>query len=256
MDLSIGKLPTLTTQMSSKRPKYSEEFIYPNSQGPSRVIFNGPSGSGKTNFALSLLTDARHMAGFFDMIYVFCPSAGMQADYDHLVQRYSPHELQIIDFSPATLEAAIADTRQMSELCKSYDAPMPQTLFLFDDLINTPGFDKHVSTLSTKARQWCISVWVISQSLMSLSRLMRIQASNIFCFSPTQSEIERMAAECTNAIANEDMVERMVRAATVQRYEPVHVYRQAPVHLQYRKGLTTFFVLHDPANIHGDEAST
>lgn len=62
-----------------------------------------------------------------------------------------------------------------------------------------------------------------------------------------------MAVECTNAIANEEMVEKMVREATVQRYAPVHVYRQAPVHLQYRKGLTEIFELHDPANIHTEE---
>ncbi len=247
IDLTVGKLPTETVQTTSKRPKFADHFIYPGSAGPSRVIFNGPSGSGKTNFALSLLCDNTHMAGFFNFITVFCPSAGMQADYDHLTDKYPESDLRILDFTPKVLEECLEESRQLAEHCKEDNVRPPQTLYLFDDLINTPGFDKSVATLCTKARQWSISVWVISQSLMSLSRLMRLQASNLFCFSPTESEIERIAAECNNVLANADTVKEMAKHATMNRYEPFHINRHAPAHLQYRMGLTNVFVLDDPA---------
>lgn len=245
--LTIGKLPTETVQTQAKKSFYADKWVLPNANGASRVIFNGPSGSGKTNFALTLLTDNRFMRGYFDKIFVFCPSAGIQADYEHLTKTYTPTELEILDFSTAAVTSAFNTIKSITELCRTHGAPMPQTLFLFDDLLNVPGFDKVTSTLCTKARQWSISVWILSQSLMGLSRLMRLQASNIFAFSPTQGEIERLAAECTNAIANEDLVALMVRDATKDRYAPFHFYKQAPIHQQYRRGLQQFYMLVDPA---------
>lgn len=246
IDLTVKKLPTETVHTTSKKPKYADKWLFPNCDGASRVIFNGPSQSGKTNFAISLLCDPAFMRGFFDKIYVFCPSAGIQEDYAHLTRIYG-QEVEVRDFTAAECMAIFDALKKVTELCKTNGAPIPATLFLFDDLINVPGFDKTAATLCTKARNWGISVWILSQSLMSLSRLMRLQATNVFAFSPNQSEIERLAVECTNAIAPEELVERMVRAATRQRYRPFHINRQAPAHLQYRMGLTEFFELHDPA---------
>lgn len=255
MDLTVKKLPTDTLQMRSKKTKYHDQSIYPNSCGPSRVIFSGPSGSGKTNFCLSLLTDSHHMAGHFDKIYVFCPSSDLQVDYDHLKSRFKvPEEMEIVDFGAAAVQVAWDHAREVIRLCKEAKppAPEPQTLFLFDDCINVPGFDRCASTLCTKARHSGISVWVLTQSLMNLSRLMRLQASNIFAFSPTESEVERLSMECTNPVSGEKLTNAIVKAATAERYQPFHVNRHAPVHLQYRKGLTTFYKLHDPS-IHGSD---
>lgn len=244
-DLSIGKLPTPNSTVS-KVSKYAEQFLLPNSSGPSRVIFNGPSKSGKTNYALTLLTDPRFMLGFFDTVIVYCPSHGLQSDYDHLQKAYPKEDLEIKDFDPRTVQNDWDQAQKIVKVCKKNKWSYPQTLMLFDDLINTPGFDKVAATLNTKARHSCISVWVISQGLMSLTRLMRIQASNIFAFSPTESEIERLAIECTNAIANEKQVHKMITQSTRKRFEPFHFNRDAPAHLQYRQGLTNVFVLHDP----------
>lgn len=248
-DLSVGKLPTENLTLS-KRAKYAEKFIFPNSAGPSRCIFNGPGGSGKTNTCLTLLTDPRMMAGFFDHVYVYCPSAGLQTDYDHLRKTYNKETLEIHDFSPDLVQQHWNLTKGIIKVCKKNGWPFPQTLMLFDDLLQVPGFDQMASTLNTKARHDCISVWVISQGLMTLSRLMRIQASNIFAFSPTESEIERLAVECTNALCNEKQVGQMIRQATKERFQPFHCNRHAPPHLQYRQGLTKFFDIHDPALHH------
>lgn len=255
LDLSVGKLPTDTVHTLSKRSKYSEDAVYPNSSGPSRCIFNGPSGSGKSNFCLSLLTEAKHLAGFFDKVFVFCPSAELQADYAHLESRYKvPQELEIVDFTPAAVQVAWDAAKEIFQKCKESLAPLPQTLFLFDDLINVPGFDKCASTLMTKARHSGISVWVITQGFMTLSRLMRLQASNVFAFSPTESEIERLAKDCTNAIADEKTADRIIREATRERFKPFHFNRHASMATQYRQGLTRVFQLNDPAenkSIHG-----
>lgn len=246
LDLTVGKLPTLNATVS-KQSKYADQFIFPNADGPSRCIFNGPSKSGKTNYALTLLCDPKFMKGFFDTIYVYCPSYGLQTDYDHLKACYPESDLFIKDFDADVVQQDWDQAKRVIEVCKKNKWAYPQTLMLFDDLINTPGFDKCAATLCTKARHSCISVWVISQGLMSLSRLMRLQASNVFAFSPTESEIDRLAAECTNAIASEDQVHQMIRQATKKRFEPFHFYREAPATLQYRQGLTNFFQLHDPA---------
>ncbi len=246
IDLSVGKLPTITTEEQAKRPKFADRFIYPNSNGPSRVLFSGPSRAGKTNFAMSLLTDNRHMSGFFNFIVVFCPSAGMQADYDHLRQKYPEERLQIIDFSIANLEEEIEIAKERAEQCKQDNVRPPQTLFLFDDLIKTPGFDKGVATLCTKSRQWAISVWVLTQSLMALSRLMRLQASNIFAFAPTKGEMARLAEECNNIAADEDTVTEMLRQSSIIPFQPFHFCKTDEAHKQYRIGLTEFFDLKDP----------
>lgn len=232
--------------MLAKKTKYHEHFIYPNANGPSRVLFSGPSGSGKTNTCISLLTDPKMMRGHFELICVWCPSAGVQEDYDHLINSYPPEQLEIQDFNPAALEAKVQQVKQIVELCKEHSAPMPQTLFLFDDCVNLPGFDKVSGTLAIKARQWGISMWVLTQSLMDVTRLMRLQSSNIFAFSPTESEVERLAADGTNVLANSKLVARFIKQATSVRYRPFHLNRHAPPHLQYRIGLTEFFRLHDP----------
>jgi hypothetical protein len=235
-------------QQKVKKSKYSDHIVLPNSLGPSRAIFSGPSASGKTNFVVTLLTDPRFMSGFFERLVVFCPSAG-QADYLHLREKYpSEEELEIHDFTPALVQEKFEECKEIFNLCEEADAPLPQTLFLFDDLIETPGFEKIVGWLNPKCRHAGVSSWIITQSLMSLSRLCRIQASNIFAFSPTQSEIERLAAECTNALADERTVEGMVRTATAKRYRCFHFTREAPAKAQYRAGLTDIFQLHDPAD--------
>lgn len=256
LDLSVNKLPTETVHTLSKRSKYHEDAVYPNSSGPSRCLFNGPSGSGKTNFCLSLLCDVKHMSGFFDKIYVFCPSAQLQSDYTHLESRYKvPTELEILDFGPAIVQQKWDETQSIFMKCREKHTPLPQTLFLFDDLINVPGFDKCASTLMTKARHSGISVWVITQGFMTLSRLMRLQASNVFAFSPTESEIIRLAQDCTNALADEIVAEKIIRHATRERFNPFHFNRHAPLSTQYRKGLNEIFELFDPAEgIHTDTA--
>lgn len=246
VDLSVAKLPT-TNLTLSRKSKYADKWILPNSSGPSRVLFNGPGGSGKTNLAITLLTDCRFMLGYFDRLFIFCPSAGQQEDYDHLKRAYPPDTLEIKDFTPHNVAAAWEETKKIFQVCKKKGWTAPQTLMLFDDLIRVPYFDAVVSDLNTKARHDGISVWVISQGLMSLPRLMRLQASNIFAFSPTQSEIERLSAECTNALCGEDVVERMIRQATKQRFVAFHFNAHAPTHLQYRQGLTEFFHVHDPS---------
>lgn len=247
LDLEIGKLPTDTVHTLSKKSKYHEDAVYPNSSGPSRVIFNGPSGSGKTNFCLSLICDPKHMSGYFDKIFVFCPSAELQSDYSHLESRYTVgKDLEILDFNPAVMQAKWDEARAIFLECKNKHMPLPQTLFLFDDLINVAGFDKCCSTLMTKARHSGISVWVITQGFMTLSRLMRLQASNVFAFSPTESEIQRLADDCTNAICDEKRADKIIRHATQERFKPFHFNRHAPLHTQYRKGLTDVFLLSDP----------
>lgn len=255
LDLEVHKLPTDTVHTLAKRSKFHEDNVFPNSNGPSRCIFNGPSGSGKTNFALSLLTDARQMRGYFEKIIVFCPSAELQSDYAHLESCYKvPEELQIVEFSPAAVQAHWDEAKTIFKKAKDAKLPLPMTLFLMDDLINTPNFDKCASTLMTKSRHSGISVWVITQGFMTLSRLMRLQASNVFAFGPTESEIQRLAADCTNAICDEQQADAIIRFAIKDdRYKPFHFNRHAPLHTQYRRGLTTIYELADPADgIHSE----
>lgn len=250
LDLEVHKLPTDTLHTLAKRSKFHDDNIFPNSSGPSRCIFNGPSGSGKTNFALSLLTDSRQMRGYFEKIVVFCPSAELQSDYTHLESCYRmPDELEIADFSPAAVQAHWDQAKEIYNRARESKLPLPMTLFLMDDLINTPHFDKTASTLMTKSRHSGISVWVITQGFMTLSRLMRLQASNVFAFGPTESEIQRLAADCTNAICDEKSADRIIREAIKDdRFKPFHFNRHAPLHTQYRRGLTTIYELEDPAS--------
>lgn len=250
LDLEVHKLPTDTVHTLSKKSKFHDDNVFPNSDGPSRCIFNGASGSGKSNFALSLLTDARQMRGYFEKIIVYCPSAELQSDYAHLESCYKmPDELEIVEFSPASVQAHWDEAKTIYKRAFDSKLPLPMTLFLFDDLINTPHFDKCAATLMTKARHSGISVWVITQGLMTLSRLMRIQASNIFAFGPTEGEIQRLAEECTNAICNERDADAIIRHAIKDdRFKPFHFNRHAPLHRQYRKGLTTIYELHDSAS--------
>lgn len=256
MDLSMKKLPTETAQMKAKKSKYADKYIFPNCKGPSRILFSGPSGSGKTNTSISLLTDPRMMRGFFEKIVIFCPSAGVQEDYDHLRRCYPDEDqLEISDFSPALVDEKVNEIKKIVETCKQFEAPLPQILFLFDDCVNLPGFDKISGTLAIKCRQWAISMWILTQSLMDVTRLMRLQASNIFAFSPTESEVERLAADATNVVANKDLVATMIRQATSKRYRAFHLHRHAPPHLQYRTGLTEFFKLRDPTIEEGEETT-
>lgn len=245
LDLTVKKLPTETTNY--KVTKYADKWIFPNSSGESRVLFAGPSGSGKSNLCITLLTNPKMMLGHFDHIYVYCPSAGMQADYAHLRKSYDQETLEVKDFSAEQVQEDWDLTKQICKICLQQGEGRPQTLFLFDDLINTPDFDKVVSTLNTKARHDGVSVWVLAQGLMSLPRLMRIQASNIFTFSPTESEIERLSKECTNALCGEKQVAQMIKQATSERFQSFHFNRHAPSHLQYRSGLTNYFKVHDPS---------
>jgi len=215
---------------------------------PSSMIMNGKSGSGKSTLLLNLCcmpqfygpTQPDGRQRYHDLIFIFSPTATQDdlPEYLNLEEKYI-----ITENFESRLEHIINTQRQIIEKKKIENSP--KILIIFDDIQSQDSFMRSGSFLKCfiQNRHYNISTILCSQSFTRTPRACRLQASSIFFFQGSASEIELLVEEfCPPGMTKKQFME-MVRYTTTGggsgKHSFMHINMKVPIEHRYRKNLNT-----------------
>lgn len=221
---------------------------------PSSVIFNGRSGSGKSNLIVNLLTRpefyGRDKRGdhYFDEIHMFSPTAGEMDDLPAHLQKHTPlKEKNIHNSFDEAMLLGILDKQSALIKAKGDISKAPKVLVLLDDIQADKKFlrSETIIRIFIANRHYNTSVWLAGQSFNLTPRPCRLQANNLFIFPMSGSELEVLRKEFTPAgMKSKDFVE-LIRYATSELYQFLHINMREPPKTRFRKNLKHVLELKD-----------
>jgi hypothetical protein len=207
---------------------------------PCSCIINGKSGSGKTTLLMNLVTRPEFFADYFDITFFFSPTA----ESDDLAEYLGIEKKRIItdDFE-----------NKLEHIFKVQDGLIkrktiekaPKILLIYDDMQSDARFMKSKAFLRSfiANRHSNITTIFLSQSFTRLPRVCRLQASNIMIYPASQSEIELICDEfCPPHTTKKDFM-KLIKHATADNYNFLHINMKAPPEQRFRKNLNTYLTL-------------
>jgi hypothetical protein len=115
----------------------------------------------------------------------------------------------------------------------------PKALIIYDDCQSYVRFLK--SNAVTKSfimnRHFNLSTWLCGQAFNITPRKLRLQATGIFFFKGSQSEVERLTEEYCKPNMNKREFMSMIEFATREPYHFLFINNQASIDERYRKNL-------------------
>lgn len=223
---------------------------------PSSMILNGKSGSGKSTLLLNLCcmpqfygpTQPENPPGkqnrYHDLIFIFSPTATQDdlPEYLNLEEKYI-----ITENFENRLEHIINTQRQIIE--KKRIENSPKILIIFDDIQSQDSFMRSGSFLKCfiQNRHYNISTILCSQSFTRTPRACRLQASSIFFFQGSASEMELLVEEfCPPGMTKKQFMEMVkyttspsARSESGGKHSFMHINMKVPLEQRYRKNLNT-----------------
>ena len=198
----------------------------------SSVVFCGRSGSGKSNLLVNLID--RHYKNYFNLTFFFSPTC-----YHDDLPGYLdiPHNRMFDSNFQGPLEHIIKIQNQLIKK-KGLDKA-PKILIIFDDIISQKRFmnSEFFTKMYIQNRHLGISTWVCTQSFNKIPRVCRMQANNLFVFAGSGSEMEILAQEFTPPHTKKKDFENLIKHATKERYNFLHINMREPPETRYRKNL-------------------
>lgn len=234
MDLSIK--PIKSSKDSIKQPDLAEAGVIPK-LGAS-VILCGRSGSGKTTLLNTLITDKRFYGkhASFKHIFLFSPSA----EVDDLQRDLAlPSVCVFTDLSTAPSAIEKIYHHQMNIIKKVGAAKADQICFVFDDCIGDSKFmkDKWVIKSFIASRHFCCTTFLCTQHWTRVERVNRLQASQLYFWSMSQSALELLADEfCPNGVTKKQFF-KLVADTLEEPYAFLSINMKAPDAERYRVNL-------------------
>ena len=231
-DKSLKIVPFKTNKGAIKRTKNMESNTI--CAHPASIIFNGKSGSGKSNLLLNLLTRPQFYKDYFDLIFFFSPSSKC----DDL-----PKYLQLPDkrvFDKFDENSMIDILKTQEDIIKEQSIEKsPKILIILDDVQSEQRFlrSQTISTLFIRNRHLNISTWLCGQSYTRTPRNCRLQASGLFIFPGSQSEMDLLIDEYCPPRCNKKKFEEMLKYATKDKYNFMFINNQADFENRYRKNM-------------------
>lgn len=217
---------------------------------PSSIIMNGKSGSGKSTLLLNLVCmpqfygptkttgtkEEKNKSRYHDLIFIFSPTATQDdlPEYLNLDEKYI-----ITENFESRLEHIITTQRSIIEKKKIEHSP--KILIIFDDIQSQDSFMRSGSFLKCfiQNRHYNISTILCSQSFTRTPRACRLQASSIFFFSGSASEMELLVEEFCPAGMNKKQFMEMVKYTTKDKHSFMHINMKVPAEERYRKNLNS-----------------
>lgn len=204
--------------------------LYPGIPVPPYVILaTGPRTTGKTNTCIDLLTDPNKIGGYFDIHLLFCRT--YRFDKTKKWQNLRLPLDQVSDsFDERYLTNLIHDIMELSVLLGH--KLRPKINLIFDDMIDEGIFKRQregpLETITIKGRHCDISMMVLTQGYMKVSKINRTNATNILVFSVNnRKELENIALENMGEL-DERTFEQCYRLATARAYNFLHINNQKP----------------------------
>ena len=238
LDNPLTIVPFKTNKKKIKLTPLMESDIIP--RHASAVIFNGKSGSGKSNLMVNLLTRPHFYKGYFDLIFLFSPTANsddLPIYLDLPAKRiFSTFDTKVLDHIILTQQALI----EKDGIVKS-----PKILLIFDDIISDAKFMKSKSFMKCfiQCRHLNISTFILSQSWTKVPRVCRLQANNIFMFPSSASEVKLLCEEFCPAHTTQQDFKKIIEEATRERHNFLHINNRCGPDTRFRHNLDTYLTV-------------
>jgi hypothetical protein len=214
----------------------------------SSTIINGKSGSGKTNLLLNLCLKKEFYGkekdsdkhGYFEIVFLFSPTA----ESDDLAEYLNIDKKRIVtDDFENKLEHIFAVQEKLIK-GKGLDKS-PKILLIFDDMQAEQRFlrSKIFMRSFIANRHSNITTIFLSQSFTKTPRVCRLQASNIMIFPASESEINLLVQEYCPAHTTEAEFYQLVKHATKDRFNFLHICTRVEPEKRFRKNLSVILNL-------------
>ena len=236
-----------TNKHKIKQRKLMEDNIIP--QHASAVVFCGRSGSGKSNLLVNLAerpefygkTNKKNpKSGYFDLVFLFSPTC----HHDDLPQYLDIPESRMFDSNFEGPLKHIIKTQKGIIESKGLDKA-PKLLVVFDDIISQKKFmnSEFFTQCYIQNRHIGISTWVCTQSFNKIPRVCRMQANNLFIFAGSGSETEILTAEFCPPHTSKKAFEGLIKHATNERYNFLHINMRCNPEERFRRNLDTVLTI-------------
>ena len=204
-----------------------------------RVILNGASNSGKTVLLLNLLTEKRFYCNYYDVVFVFSLTANKLDDsYKYIEKKNNKSKIFFInELSAEKIEQVLKINSDIIEERGSHRAP--RMLVIFDDCICDREFMRSnaMERAFVMGRHSGASIWMCTQRFSSVPRVCRLQASQIYLFKCTGSEIKTLNDEFCPSGYKKREFEALIHHATKDDYSFLSINMTAPRQERFRKNL-------------------
>jgi len=209
------------------------------------TIINGKSGSGKTNLLLNLCLKKEFWGkerptdktGYFDLTFFFSPTA----ESDDMPEYLGIDKKRIVvDDFENKLEHIFS---VQDKIIKSKGIEKsPKILLIYDDMQANAKFMRSKIFLRSfiANRHSNITTIFLSQSFTRTPRACRLQASNIMIFPASESEINLLVDEFCPAHTTSAQFYELVKEATKDQFNFLHINCKAPMQDRFRKNLDTY----------------
>ena len=230
-----------------KQRKLMEDNIIPSHA--SAVVFCGRSGSGKSNLLVNLAERPEFYGktnkdnpktGYFDLVFLFSPTC----HHDDLPKYLDIPASRMYDSDfEGPLKHIIKTQKQIIEK-KGLDKS-PKLLIIFDDIISQKKFmnSEFFTQMYIQNRHLGISTWVCTQSFNKIPRVCRLQANNLFIFAGSGSETEILCQEFAPPHTSKKDFEGLIKYATDERFNFLHINMRAKPEERFRKNLDTILTI-------------
>lgn len=235
--LKINALPTEKSKI--KQRKLMEQDVIP--RHPSRTLFVGKSNSGKSNLMINMLVKPDMYHKYFDEIYLISPTANILDDLPKFLNL--PHDRVHNELDPIIIDK-IMDS-QISKIEEKGIEKSPKTLIILDDIQSSPSFMRSngLTALFVQGRHYNISTFCCIQQYKKLPKVARLQASNVFFFPSSLSEVDALVEDFTPPLMSKNDFKEMVKYATFEPYNFMHINCFCQFKERYRKNLDTMLEL-------------
>lgn len=157
-------------------------------------LFCGPSGSGKTSLMMAFLTNKHLYRRVFDTILVFMPPNSRAS---------LPNELLDTLEHPPFDELTSNTLSEAMNILEENSADQLNSLVIFDDVtsaLKDNAILRQLTHLSFSRRHLRTSIWMLSQTLVSIPLQLRKNFTHLYLFKPRNyKEIEHVFAEYTSS---------------------------------------------------------
>lgn len=239
--LEIVKFPT--NKHAIKERQVMIDNIIPR-LGTSTII-NGKSGSGKTNLLLNLCLKKEFWGkerktdktGYFNLTFFFSPTAESDDMPEYL--EIDKKRIVVDDFENK-LEHIF---KIQDNIIKSKGIEKsPKILLIYDDMQANAKFMRSKIFLRSfiANRHSNITTIFLSQSFTRTPRACRLQASNIMIFPASESEINLLVDEFCPAHTTSAQFYELVKEATKDQFNFLHINCKAPIQDRFRQNLDTY----------------
>ena len=217
LDVTIHKLETKKDLIKQPEAAQLENGMMIPPLG-SAVLISGKSGSGKSTLLANLIMDKRFYNGFFDMMFLFSPTANGD-DIQKQLCIPKNHICTDLEEAPDWLDLIIdSQTRQLSTTTAD---KAPQYAIIFDDIIgnvmfmNTPQF----VSVFYRVRHINCTTFMLTQHFTRVPRVCRLQANFIMYFRGSQSEQEIIVEEFSPPGMHKDEFRHLVFNSTCNGFD-------------------------------------